>query len=72
VQNIDQKMHAILAGIGHLPKHRIQDYLDKGVLLPLGIQQKYNAMSFLAWKTSNKGKGLKAITEKLIALQSRK
>jgi DNA-binding transcriptional LysR family regulator len=72
VQNIDQKMHAILAGIGigHLPKHRIQDYLDKGVLLPLGILQKENAMSFLAWKISNKGKGLKAIIEKLIALQS--
>jgi DNA-binding transcriptional LysR family regulator len=72
VQNIDQKMHAILAGIGigHLPKHRIQNYLDQGVLLPLGIEQKNNEESFLAWKISNKGKGLRAITDKLISIQS--
>jgi DNA-binding transcriptional LysR family regulator len=72
VQNIDQKMHAILAGIGigHLPKHRIQGYLDEGALLPLGIQEQDNAGSFLAWKISNKGKGLRAITDKLIAKKS--
>jgi len=74
VQNIDQKMHAILAGIGigHLPKHRIQAYLESGELLPLGIQQKDNSESFLAWKISNKGKGLRAITDRLIAIQSSK
>jgi DNA-binding transcriptional LysR family regulator len=72
VQNIDQKMHAILAGIGigHLPRHRIQNYLDQGVLLPLDIEQKNNGKSFLAWKISNKGKGLRAITDKLISIQS--
>jgi DNA-binding transcriptional LysR family regulator len=74
VQNIDQKIHAILAGIGigNLPKHRIQGYLDEGTLLPLGIEQKDNAESFLAWKISNKGKGLRAITDRLIAIQSNK
>ncbi|PKH00266.1 LysR family transcriptional regulator [Paraglaciecola sp. MB-3u-78] len=68
VQNMDQKIQAILAGIGigNLPKHRIQGYLDKGVLLPLGIKQQDNAESFLAWKISNKGKGLRALTETLI------
>jgi DNA-binding transcriptional LysR family regulator len=68
VQNMDQKIHAILAGIGigNLPKHRIQGYLDKGVLLPLDIKQQDNAESFLAWKISNKGKGLRALTEMLI------
>jgi DNA-binding transcriptional LysR family regulator len=68
VQNMDQKIHAILAGIGigNLPKHRIQGYLDKGVLLPLDIKQQDNAESFLAWKISNKGKGLRALTETLI------
>jgi DNA-binding transcriptional LysR family regulator len=72
VQNIDQKMHAILAGIGigHLPRHRIQNYLEQGVLLPLDIEQKNNEKSFLAWKISNKGKGLRAITDKLISIQS--
>lgn len=71
VQNMDQKIHAILAGIGigNVPKHRIQGYLDEGVLLPLGIQQKGGSGSFLAWKINNKGKGLRAITEKIIALQ---
>lgn len=74
VQNIDQKTHAILAGlgIGNLPKNRIQGYLDEGTLLPLGIEQKDNAESFLAWKISNKGKGLRAITDRLIAIQSNK
>jgi DNA-binding transcriptional LysR family regulator len=73
VQNMDQKIHAILAGlgIGHLPKNRVQGYLDEGVLLPLDINQKNNAESFMAWKISNKGKGLRAITDKLIALHSR-
>ena len=74
VQNTDQKMHAILAGlgIGNLPKHRIQSYLDEGALLPLGIEQKDNSESFLAWKISNKGKGLRAITDMLIAIQPSK
>jgi DNA-binding transcriptional LysR family regulator len=71
VQNMDQKTHAILAGIGigNLPKQRIQGYLDKGVLLPLDIEQQDNAESFLAWKISNKGKGLRALTEILIVKQ---
>ena len=68
VQNMDQKTHAILAGIGigNLPKHRVQGYLDKGVLLPLDIKQQDNAESFLAWKINNKGKGLRALTEMLM------
>ncbi len=68
VQNIDQKMHAILVGIGigNLPRHRIQHYLDEGVLLALDIEQKNNVESFLAWKINNKGKGLRALTEKLM------
>lgn len=71
VQNMDQKIHAILAGIGigNVPLHRIQGYLDDGILLPLGIQQSGGSGTFLAWKINNKGKGLKAITEKLIALK---
>lgn len=74
VQNMDQKIHAILAGIGigNIPKHRIQGYLDDGVLIPLGIEQKGSSEPFLAWKINNKGKGLKAITDRLIALYSRK
>lgn len=72
VQNMDQKLHAILAGlgIGNVPQHRAQSYLDKGLLLPLDIEQKGSSESFLAWKINNRGKGLKAITDKLMALNS--
>jgi len=74
VQNMDQKIHAILAGIGigNLPKHRVQGYLNKGVLLPLDIEQQNNAESFLAWKVSNKGKGLRALTEMLMVEKRRR
>jgi DNA-binding transcriptional LysR family regulator len=70
VQNIDQKVEAILAGIGigHLPRHRIQSYLDSGALLPLNLDDKAQAESFLAWKISHKGKGLQALTQRLSAL----
>ncbi|WP_293750397.1 LysR family transcriptional regulator [uncultured Paraglaciecola sp.] len=74
VQNMDQKIYAILAGIGigNLPKKRIQGYLDEGTFVPLDIQQKDSSEAFLAWKINNKGKGLKAITDRLIAQQSDK
>jgi DNA-binding transcriptional LysR family regulator len=67
VQTIDQKVEAILAGIGigHLPRHRIQQQLDKGELLALDIAQIPRHENFIAWKISNKGKGLRALTEKL-------
>jgi DNA-binding transcriptional LysR family regulator len=69
VQNIDQKMEAILAGIGigHLPKHRIQKHLDSGELLSLQLKNTAQPENFLAWKISNKGKGLQALTQRLIA-----
>ncbi|MFT6053092.1 MAG: DNA-binding transcriptional LysR family regulator [Halioglobus sp.] len=67
VQTIDQKVEAILAGIGigHLPRHRIQQQLDKGELLALDIAQDPRHENFIAWKISNKGKGLRALTQKL-------
>ena len=65
VQNIDQKVEAILAGIGigHLPRQRIQRHLDEGKLLPLILTQTTTEENFLAWKTSNKGKGLQALSQ---------
>jgi DNA-binding transcriptional LysR family regulator len=69
VQNIDQKVEAILAGvgIGHLPRQRIQQQLDKGELIALELEQDPNHENFLAWKISNKGKGLQALTQRLMA-----
>ncbi|CAA0100741.1 Uncharacterised protein [Halioglobus japonicus] len=67
VQNIDQKVQAVLcgAGIGNLPKHRIQPWLESGELLELNVDTGKKQGSFLAWKISNKGKGLQALTKML-------
>jgi DNA-binding transcriptional LysR family regulator len=69
VQTIDQKVEAILAGIGigHLPRSRIQQQLEKGELIVLDLAEDSDHENFLAWKISNKGKGLQALTQKLTA-----
>ena len=63
VQNVDQKVAAIRAGIGvgHLPRRRVQSYLDDGTLRELPIDRKPPPDTFLAWKISNRGKGLQAM-----------
>ena len=70
VQNIDQKVEAILAGIGmgHLPRQRIQQQLNKGELVALDLAEDSDHENFLAWKISNKGKGLQTLTERLSAV----
>jgi DNA-binding transcriptional LysR family regulator len=67
VQTMDQKIQAQLSGlgIGHLPKHRIQTYLDNGKLLPLPFVQTPHE-NFIAWKISHKGKALQALSQRLI------
>ncbi|PCJ16981.1 MAG: LysR family transcriptional regulator [Gammaproteobacteria bacterium] len=63
VQNTDQKVEAIRAGIGigHLPRRRIQHFLDSGKLLTLNLGEVNPHDGFLAWKISHKGKGLQAL-----------
>ena len=72
VQNIDQKVVAILAGVGmgHLPLERIKRQLDSGELIKLELDQNSVHENFLAWKISNKGKGLQALTARLSAVFS--
>lgn len=67
VQNIDQKVEAILAGIGigHLPRQRIQKHLDSDELIPFDLADNSGQDSFLAWKISNKGKGLQTLAHQL-------
>ena len=69
VQNFDQKLEAILAGIGigHMPRKRIQRYLDRGELKELTLDSISRHEYFIAWKISNKGKGLQALTQLLTA-----
>jgi DNA-binding transcriptional LysR family regulator len=64
LQNMDQKVVAIMAGIGigHVPAHRIKEQLKNGSLLELNLDSGNKNESFLAWKISNKGKGLQALT----------
>jgi DNA-binding transcriptional LysR family regulator len=68
VQTIDQKMEVILAGIGigHLPRHRIQERLEKGELIELPVNNYSDNENFIAWKISNKGKGLQKLSQCLI------
>jgi len=70
VQTMDQKVQAILAGIGigHVPKYRVQEYLQSGQILELDLGPNSNVSDvFLAWKISNKGKALKTLSQMLSA-----
>ncbi len=70
VQNIDQKVEAIMAGIGigHLPRQRIQEHLRSGALIPLELGEETITEVYLAWKIGNKGKGVQALTQRLSAV----
>ena len=69
VQNIDHKVEAIRAGvgIGHLPRQRVQQYLESGELIALELAESSVHDNFIAWKISNKGKGLQSLTRRLSA-----
>lgn len=68
VQNTNQKIEAIKAGIGigHLPRHRIQRLLDSGELIELETVSAYSE-NFIAWKISNKGKALQRLSKQLLS-----
>jgi len=67
VQTIDQKIAAQRAGlgVGHLPRSRIQQYLDKGELITVNPQANPNMDYYIAWKISHKGKALQALGKRL-------
>jgi DNA-binding transcriptional LysR family regulator len=67
VQTIDQKVEAITAGlgVGFLPQHRIQHLLNNKTLLPINLPSDDHE-NFMAWKISNKGKALNALTKRLM------
>lgn len=66
VQTADQKIAAQLAGlgIGHLARSAIQPYLDRGELVQLNSKSD-ELRNYIAWKISNKGKGLLTLTRLL-------
>lgn len=67
VQNIDQKVEAIKAGIGigHLPRARIQGLLDTSQLTELKTASGASE-NFIAWKSNNKGKALQRLIKQLL------
>ena len=67
VQNANQKLQAILAGIGigHLPRKGIQSYLDDGALSQVNLGRSTNMARFIGWQANNKGKGLQALCQLL-------
>jgi DNA-binding transcriptional LysR family regulator len=70
VQTMDQKVQAILAGlgIGHVPKYRIETFLKSGQVFELPLNSGDGKSDvFLAWKISNKGKALHTLTQMLSA-----
>lgn len=66
VQTIEQKVEAILAGlgIGHLPRYRIEEYLVGAQLIELPLEPS-NPECFIAWESSNRGRALIAISKAL-------
>lgn len=66
VSSITQKIAAIIAGIGigYLPTTLVQQYLDKGQLIVIETLDKPAKQDlFMAWKITNKGKGLKKLID---------
>ena len=68
VQTMDQKIEAVLSGLGicHLPRYRIEGYLERGEMLELGMNS-FNPERFVAWKIDNKGMALKTLSTLLAA-----
>lgn len=66
VQTVDQKVNAILAGlgVGHLPRYRVQPHLDNNTLIELNIDVA-EPDNFIAWRLGNKGKALQELVRRL-------
>ncbi|ABV86502.1 LysR substrate-binding domain-containing protein [Shewanella pealeana] len=69
VSSITQKIAAILAGIGigHLPTSMAQPYIELGELVVIELENKPAPQDlFMAWKITNKGKGLNRLKAMLL------
>ena len=64
VSTIAHKLEAIMSGIGigYLPTHIVQKYITSGELTEIVLKDKKPPQDlFMAWKITNKGKGLRAL-----------
>jgi DNA-binding transcriptional LysR family regulator len=74
VQTMEQKIAAQRAGagVGRLPRKRVQPQLDSGELVEIEIQNPQTGAGgdtnlLLAWRISHKGKALKALVDLILA-----
>ncbi len=68
VTSVEHKIKAILAGVGagYLPRERIQGLLNLGELIAIDTEKSPTHVELnIAWKTVNKGRGLKRLVELL-------
>jgi DNA-binding transcriptional LysR family regulator len=74
VSSIAQKIEAIISGIGigYLPKNLIEPHLKTGKLVIIELAEKSPQQDlFIAWKTTNKGKGLNKLSRILSAKENK-
>lgn len=71
VQTLEQKFESIMAGIGvgHLPRQHIELQLNAGDLIILALKKNSDHQNFVAFKSTNKGKGLQALIKILTTAQ---
>lgn len=68
VQTMEQKYQAIKAGIGigFVPTHRAERAIESGELIKIAKPIMDKQQHYLAWKVSNKGKGLQELCRRLL------
>ena len=68
VHTMEQKVTAILAGIGagFITRHKVQQYLDSGQIIAVNTGEIMVNDDYLVWKLTNKGKGLNELTKMLV------
>lgn len=69
VSKVNHKVEAIIAGIGigYLPRYIAQEYIEAGQLCEIAlVDKKLPQDLFMAWKITNKGKGLNKLTTMLL------
>ena len=74
VSSIAQKIEAIISGIGigYLPKKLIEPHLKTGKLVIIELVEKLPQQDlFIAWKITNKGKGLNKLSRILSAKENK-
>lgn len=72
VANMEQKKQALLqgVGVGFLPRHKIQPYLNSGDLIHLAInKQASDTTHYCSWHTNNKGKAMRWFVDKIMAYE---